>query len=80
MTRIGIVMIRCPTTGRSISTGVEMHEATFAKLPDIRSVLPCPVCGQDHDWSVKDGWLDNPPPAGPVLPWLFINNRGMPND
>jgi hypothetical protein len=40
------VMVRCPTTGRELSTGVEMDTATFERLPDIHSriqvsALPC---------------------------------------
>lgn len=80
MNRIGVVLVRCPKTGRELSTGVEMDAATFAKLPDIRSQITCPICGLSHDWSVREAWLDNPPPSTPVLPWLFINNRNAPND
>jgi hypothetical protein len=80
MKRIGTVMVRCPNTGQAVSTGVEMDGATFANLPAIRARLLCPVCRQEHDWPVREGWLDSPAPSAPVLPWLFINNRGAPND
>jgi hypothetical protein len=38
------VMVRCPTTGRELSTGVEMDTATFERLPDIHSRIKCPLC------------------------------------
>ena len=69
-----LVMVRCPATGRELSTGVEMDAATFERLPDIRSRMRCPACSRDHDWSTRDAWLGNPAPSTPALPWLFINN------
>src|SRR5262245_49116636 len=55
-----IVMVRCPATGRELSTGVEMDAATFKQLAEIRSRIKCPVCGLDHDWSTREAWLGNP--------------------
>jgi hypothetical protein len=68
MYHASIVMVRCPATGRELSTGVEMDVDTFNRLPDI------------HDWSTRDAWLGNPPPSAPVIPWLFINNLNVAND
>jgi len=36
MGHASIVLVRCPTTGRELSTGVEMDAATFERLPDAR--------------------------------------------
>ena len=72
--------VRCPNTGRELSTGVEMDAATFERLPEVRSQISCPVCGLDHDWSRGEAWLGDPVPSAPALPWLFINNRSAPND
>ena len=80
MTRFSIVMVRCPATGRDLSTGVEMDAATFERLPEIRSRLRCPACGIDHTWSTREAWLGNPAPSLPQLPWLLINNRNVAND
>jgi hypothetical protein len=80
MTRIGIVMVRCPATGRDLSTGVEMDAATFERLPEIRSRMKCPACGIDHTLSTHEAWLGNPAPSLPELPWLLINNRNVAND
>jgi hypothetical protein len=31
---MGLLMLRCPTTGRGFATGVNTDEATFKRLPD----------------------------------------------
>jgi hypothetical protein len=80
MSHATVVMVRCPTTGRELSTGLEMDAATFERLPDIRSQIKCPVCNLDHTWSTREAWLGNPAPSVPALPWLFINNLGAAND
>jgi hypothetical protein len=80
MSHASVVMVRCPTTGRELSTGVEMDAATFGRLPDIRSPITCPVCSLDHNWSTREAWLGNPAPSVPTLPWLFINNQSAAND
>jgi hypothetical protein len=80
MIHTSVVMVRCPATGRELSTGVEMDAATFERLPDIRSRMRCPVCSLDHDWSTRDAWLGNPAPSAPALPWLLINNLSAAND
>jgi len=51
------VMIACPETRREIYTGIEMDEASFAKLPDVLSRTQCSVCGQEHVWTRQDAWL-----------------------
>jgi hypothetical protein len=57
MSHASVVMVRCPTTGRELSMGVEMDAATFEGLPDIRSRIKCPVCRLDHNWSTREAWL-----------------------
>jgi hypothetical protein len=80
MSHASVVMVRCPTTGRELSTGVEMDTATFERLPDIHSRIKCPLCRVNHDWSTREAWLANPAPSVPTLAWLFINNQRAAND
>lgn len=80
MNRASILMVRCPTTGCELSTGVEMDAATFATLPDIRAHIKCPACRRDHILSTRGAWLGNPAPSVPEFTWLFINNQSLPND
>ena len=81
MRHVSVVMVRCPSTGRELSAGIEMDAATFEQLPDIRSqIIMCPVCKLDHTWSTREAWLGNPPPAVPEIAWLILNNRIAEND
>jgi hypothetical protein len=54
---MGVVMIKCPTTGRAVSTGIEVDADTFANLPDVSSRLGCSACGTQHSWSKSEAWL-----------------------
>ena len=80
MRHISIVMVRCPTTGRELSTGIEMDAATFERLPDIRSQMMCPICKLNHIWSIREAWLENPHPSVTGFAWLVLNNRVAEND
>jgi len=77
---LGVMMVRCPITGRELSTGVQMDARTFEQLPETRTQLTCPICKIDHVWSTREAWFDNPPPSVPEIAWLFLNNRVAEND
>jgi endogenous inhibitor of DNA gyrase (YacG/DUF329 family) len=55
------VMINCPTTGRAVSTAVEMEPIVFNRLPDLAGRMHCPACGQEHVWAVRSAWLCDMP-------------------
>ncbi len=57
---MGAVTIRCPRTGRPISTGIETEPAVFDRLPVVKALLRCPVCGEEHVWTAKEAWLAEP--------------------
>jgi len=56
---MGILVIECPTTGRAVSTGIEM--LSIERLPTVTAQTKCPVCGRVHEWTrdsarlVEDG-------------------------
>ena len=54
------VMIRCPTTGRAVSTEIETEPSDFQRLPQVLAQLRCPQCGGLHEWSARDAWLAEP--------------------
>jgi len=57
---MGQVMIKCPTTGKSLSTGMAMDEQSFESAQLINNVVgACPHCGQNHTWSKPDAWVEN---------------------
>lgn len=57
------VMIRCPATGRSVSTAIETEPADFRRLPNIAARMRCPACGEDHVWFTASAWLEGVPPV-----------------
>lgn len=58
---MSLVMIRCPATGRAVSTAIDTEPASFRKLPKVTANMRCPACGQDHEWSVGSAWLSGEP-------------------
>jgi len=57
--RMSILLIKCPHTGRPISTGIEVDTDSFAALPDVLSYLTCPDCGLTHAWWTREAWLQD---------------------
>ena len=55
---MGILLIKCPHTGRAISTGIEVDQESFLSLPDTLSYLTCPECGLVHAWWTREAWLE----------------------
>jgi hypothetical protein len=55
------VLIRCPVTGRAVSTAIETEPSVFRKLPNVVARMGCPLCGQDHVWTVSSAWLADEP-------------------
>jgi hypothetical protein len=54
---MGVVTIRCPNTGRDVTTGIETDEANFQLFPDVLSRSHCPMCGLDHSWWKREARL-----------------------
>ncbi len=51
------IMIKCPKTGRWISTGINVHPETYSSIPEAVAKTRCPDCGEDHWWSKKDALI-----------------------
>ena len=54
---MGMLMIRCPKTGRAISTGRYIESRLFRSTPVFFSSTYCPHCRVRHEWFVKDAWV-----------------------
>jgi hypothetical protein len=52
---MGILMISCPSTGRAVSTEIEMHRVD--QLPSVIATIECSACGRVHEWTKADAWL-----------------------
>jgi len=61
------VMIKCPTTGRSVSTSIETAAVVFRRLPDVPALMTCPACGQEHIWTTSGAWLAEEAVSAPAL-------------
>jgi hypothetical protein len=57
---MGIVMIRCPATGREISTGIKIDRSRFECTPVFFARTYCPLCRAEHQWFAKDAWVREP--------------------
>ena len=54
---VGVLLIKCPVTGREFSTGIETDEQSLELIPDTVAQSPCPHCGNHHAWSKFDARL-----------------------
>ncbi len=51
------VMIKCPSTGRTVSTAIETAQSVFETLPEVPARMICPACGKEHVWMTSGAWL-----------------------
>ena len=54
---MSMLMIRCPKTGRPISTGREVEIAAFRSTAVFFSRNYCPLCRVTHEWFAQDAWV-----------------------
>jgi hypothetical protein len=53
------IMIRCPTTGKPVPTGLTTEKIKFESLSEIKIPLKCPACLKLHHWEHKQAWVQN---------------------
>ncbi len=61
---MGTIFFRCPVTGQEYASSIEIDEASFSRLPDIKMKTRCPHCGADHVWSLREARLSPQKLAG----------------
>jgi len=54
---MGVVMIKCPRTGRPVRTGMMAEPGRFASTPVFFARALCPICRAEHEWFAKDAWV-----------------------
>ena len=57
---MGMVMIKCPQTGRAIPTGITIDRERFRCSTIFFSRTRCPVCHADHAWFAREAWVHEP--------------------
>jgi hypothetical protein len=60
---MGVVMIKCPDTGREIPTGMTADRASFAATPVFFARSYCPICRAEHEWFAQQAWVCEAEPA-----------------
>jgi hypothetical protein len=50
---MGVVMVRCPETGREISTGMRMDRSSFGRMPVFFGRTLCPICCVKHELGLR---------------------------
>jgi hypothetical protein len=60
---MGTVMIRCPETGREVSTGMQAERTAFSATPVFFARSFCLACRQEHEWFAQDAWVCDDAPA-----------------
>jgi hypothetical protein len=69
---MGVLMLKCPTTDREFSTGIEIDRDSFNKLPDTVTRAHCRYCGLTHAWWTREArWVSSIPPSQ----WVEKFNR-----
>jgi hypothetical protein len=58
--KVGIVMIKCPQTGRPIPTGIKADRESFRCSPVFFARTHCSICQANHEWFAKEAWLYEP--------------------
>ena len=51
------LMIVCPATGHPADTGFELSGVPIVSARQ-QMLVDCLECGQDHEWSIEDAFLD----------------------
>jgi hypothetical protein len=58
--KVGIVMIKCPQTGRAIPTGIKADRESFRCSAVFFARTHCSICQANHDWFAKEAWVYEP--------------------
>jgi endogenous inhibitor of DNA gyrase (YacG/DUF329 family) len=58
------IMIRCPTVGTAVPTGLSTEKIRFESLSGVTMPLQCPACRKLHHWERKAAWIADEIEAG----------------
>jgi hypothetical protein len=57
---VGTVLIKCPQTGRAISTGIKADRNSFLCSAVFFARTHCPICATNHEWFSREAWVHEP--------------------
>ena len=52
------IVIRCPTFGWDVPTGLSTETVVFESLDGLAIPLRCSACLKTHWWRKQDAWVD----------------------
>jgi hypothetical protein len=55
---MSMMMMKCPASGKAVTTGIELDAGTFFCLPDIFLHVRCPHCDLQHSCWTHEAWLE----------------------
>ncbi|MDA9427001.1 hypothetical protein XH97_33530 [Bradyrhizobium sp. CCBAU 53380] len=55
---MGMVMVKCPQTGRVIPTGIMSDRETFLRSVVFYGNTHCPDCRANHHWFAREAWVE----------------------
>jgi hypothetical protein len=55
--KMGIVMIKCPRSGREIATGIKADRERFRCSAVFFARTYCSICRANHEWFAKEAWV-----------------------
>lgn len=56
---MGALTFTCPATGREFPSHIHVDRATLARVAQAPVKLKCPICGEVHQMTAKNGHLDD---------------------
>jgi len=60
---MGVLIVKCPGTGKEFSTGINADRDSLVGLRAIVATSICPHCGAEHAWRIQDArYVDALPP------------------
>jgi hypothetical protein len=68
---LGLLMLRCETTGKPIHSGVPFTQNDLDRIRLARIHLQCPACGELHGFSFAEAYIakiEKRPGSGPSEP------------
>ena len=72
---MGVLLLRCPHTGRDLATGIQTDAETFSRMPQVLTQTRCPHCGSVHFWLPREAKF-----ADAISPGDWIENQPRKSD
>ena len=68
------LLFQCPTTRHPVAIGLRIDYANLRNVQPVTIGLICPLCNEKHEWTLHEGWIEEPPeqertPPPPLAAW-----------